>query len=91
MTNEKTSARVAKIAGSILSIEPYEPRRKAAVNIRIGRNGWVPIKWSDIRTLAASALTQRVPDYKHVGRTMDRALRRSAKLVAKGKRRARRK
>ena len=54
--NERTSARIAKIAGRILAAH-----RRATVAVYESTDGdakVVYIKWSDIRALAASALTQ---------------------------------
>lgn len=51
--NERTSARVAKIAGKILAAEHDNPTRTGRVNGKL-----VDFTWDDIRALAASALTQ---------------------------------
>jgi len=54
--NEQTSAKVAKIAGRILAIKA---KRDACTYIwTVFRDHLHIIKWSDIRALAASALTQ---------------------------------
>ena len=54
MRNEQTSARVAKTAGRILAIH-LSPEDRADFEIRNG------FKWSELRSLAASALNQ-APD-----------------------------
>lgn len=63
--NEKTSPRVAAIAGRILAIKTEDPTFRDNVwNILdVTTGAIVVVKWRDIRTLAASALTQ-APDKK---------------------------
>lgn len=58
--NEHTSPRVATIAGKILAIETEDPTFRDNVwNILDVTTGQiVAVKWRDIRSIAASALTQ---------------------------------
>lgn len=56
MKNERTSKRVAKIAGRILAMNVAQ-RTDVSVADRCV-SGITFINWSDIRALAASALTQ---------------------------------
>ena len=57
MTNERTLARVARIAAGILALK--KPEAECCVWIEGSKAVW--IKWSDIRALAASCLNQ-APD-----------------------------
>ena len=59
MLNEKTSARVAKIAGKIMALVPVEKNALKIYDAKSGRR--VQISFEDIRTIAASCLTQ-TPD-----------------------------
>lgn len=58
--NEKTSPRVAAIAARILAIKTEDPTFRDNVwnilNVKTGKI--VRVKWTDVRSLAASALTQ---------------------------------
>jgi len=72
--NEKTSARVAKIAAKVLAVDinqfpdqPHSPINPAHVDVMvlIGQSHSTGLKWSDIRALAASALTQ-TPDKRDI-------------------------
>ena len=59
--NERTSNRVARIAGKILAIKAVETHATlwGVEKTEFGdENGLVWIKWSDIRAIAASCLTQ---------------------------------
>lgn len=119
--NERTSARIAKIAGRILAVDPYSNEYRLQVRLSPGgAREWATFDWGDIRALAASCLTQTADKkwitrrnaaskrddhrigFSHwgkppgekagprrprtVGKVMDAALRRSVKLVAKGRR-----
>ena len=53
MRNERTSKRVAKIAGKVLAV-----RGMSKEDVYWGGGYFTGLKWSDIRALAASCLTQ---------------------------------
>ena len=57
MRNERTSARVAKIAGRILALKDTAGER-VHFRTNVLPLKYVSFPWSDIRALAASALTQ---------------------------------
>ena len=54
--NEKTSPRVAKIAAKVLAVRTKTPAKDLGIVAHDGSG--VVIRWSDIRALAASCLTQ---------------------------------
>lgn len=54
--NERTSKRVAKIAGRILAMDVQRQTNVCVADRVVGGLTFLP--WSDIRALAASALTQ---------------------------------
>lgn len=58
--NEKTSARVAKIAAKVLMSTGYRPAVLMKAN-RSKENRYWTLQWHELRALAASALTQ-APD-----------------------------
>lgn len=59
MKNERTSARVARIAAKVLRIKTYRASEPVAVEYIDGRDKFVT--WGDVRALAASCLTQTAP------------------------------
>ncbi len=54
--NEKTSKRVAGIAGKVMAVKAPVGEEVLIFDKRLDRI--VAVRWSDIRSLAASALTQ---------------------------------
>jgi len=54
--NERTSARVAKIAAKVLAVKTKTPATDLGIVAHDGSG--IVIRWSDIRALAASCLTQ---------------------------------
>lgn len=61
--NEKTSKRVAAIAGKVLAVKPETPGETTWIITDTKTGNIVTFYWRDIRALAASALTQ-APDKK---------------------------
>ena len=84
-TNERTSARVAKIAGEILAWKGRAGMTVCLVDDATHKDEFTLIRWRDIRALAASALTQ-APNKGWITRrnaAAKKAVKRKRRRVAK--------
>lgn len=85
--NEHTSKRVARIAGMILRLKPWTDAATCCITVANRTNSrWIDkrIPWSDIRALAASALTQ-AEDHAHRETLRKGKLPRGHKLIKRHK------
>lgn len=76
--NEKTSSRIAKIAAKVLAVRAKHGRIDL---VSTDDRFWLDIEWSQIRALAASALTQAADSKSSRKRITDNTAAKQRHLV----------